>query len=113
MTGVSLAELKAERCAQVSGADLLELSAQRRKSRRGLAKLLLVDVRPPEEYPFTNQVHIGIFYLLFNILCVHHQHSISCFFSGENLNTYSITLIMSKQLSHQYKSLKTNPVQQQ
>lgn len=71
MTGVSLAELKAERCAQVSGADLLELSAQRRKSRRGLAKLLLVDVRPSEEYPFTSQVLISfLFYLLINFLCV-------------------------------------------
>ncbi|KAK4296947.1 hypothetical protein Pmani_030595 [Petrolisthes manimaculis] len=50
MTGVSLAELKGEQCPQVSGADLLELSAQRRKSRRGLAKLLLVDVRTSEEF---------------------------------------------------------------
>lgn len=49
MDAVSLPELKREKCPRVCGADLLELLAHRR-SRSGRLKVLVVDVRPPDEF---------------------------------------------------------------
>lgn len=49
MDGVSLPELKREKCPRVCGADLLELLAHKR-SHSGRAKVLVVDVRSPEEF---------------------------------------------------------------
>lgn len=51
MDAVSVVELKSEKCPRVCGADILELLAQKR-SRSGRAKVLVVDVRTSEEYPF-------------------------------------------------------------
>ena len=51
MEPVNLADLKKELCPRICGADLLELLAHK-KSRSGRAKVLVVDVRSVEEYPF-------------------------------------------------------------
>ncbi|KAK8745174.1 hypothetical protein OTU49_000495 [Cherax quadricarinatus] len=49
MDAVPVAELKQEKCPRACGADLLELLAHK-KSRSGRAKVLVVDIRPSDEF---------------------------------------------------------------
>ena len=49
MEGLEVEDLKGEKCARISGADVVELVA-RRKSRSGHGKIVVIDVRPREQY---------------------------------------------------------------
>lgn len=68
MDAVSVVELKSEKCPRVCGADILELLAQKR-SRSGRAKVLVVDVRTSEEYPFITIDYCYYFFISFLLDC--------------------------------------------
>lgn len=68
-----MAELKREKCARVSGADLLELLTQKR-NKSGRAKVLVVDVRPAEEYPLYS-IQMAFLHAIF---CIY-----VCFITGK------------------------------
>lgn len=65
---MSVVELKSEKCPRVCGADILELLAQKR-SRSGRAKVLVVDVRTSEEYPFITIDYCYYFFFSFLLYC--------------------------------------------
>ena len=83
--GLSISELKNEKCPRISGADVVELLA-RRRSKHGYGKIVVLDVRPPEQYPF-----IKVLKCLFLLLHGHHYMKGSNFISYRRHKKISCT----------------------
>ncbi len=66
MEPIPIEDLKSEKCARISAEDLIDLcelagpAASRspsKKSPRAKPKILIIDIRSPEEYPFCNTMN--------------------------------------------------------
>ena len=90
MEPIPIQELKSEKCVRISAEDLIELcelagpAASRspsKKTTRARPKILIIDIRSPEEYPFYELFCVPVHFIMYSsmMLCVRSLKDKMCF----------------------------------